>query len=96
MQDGTVTTKSSHGSYLAETNLFVQTMETSIEVTCSYPKVVMKVVWIISASDPTRIQIMRIWRRVFDIHVDVDNPNPIVCGCELGYDVSDIRQIWII
>jgi hypothetical protein len=50
----------------------------------------MKVVWIISASD------LRIWRRVFDIHADVDNPNPIVCGCGLGYGVSDIRRIWII
>jgi hypothetical protein len=52
----------------------------------------MKVVRIISASDPIRIQIMRIWRRVFDIHADVDNPNPIVCGCGLGYGVviSDI------
>jgi hypothetical protein len=56
----------------------------------------MKVVRIISASDPIRIQIMRIWRRVFDIHADVDNPNPIVCGCGLGYGVSDIRHIWII
>jgi hypothetical protein len=34
---------------------------------------------------------MGIWRRVFDIHADVDNLNPIVCGCGLGYDVSDIR-----
>jgi hypothetical protein len=40
----------------------------------------MKVVWINSTSDPKR--------RVFDIHADVDNPNPIVRGCELGYDVS--------
>jgi hypothetical protein len=56
----------------------------------------MKVVWIISSSDPIRIRIMRIWRRVFYIHADVDNPNPIVCGCGLGYGVSDIRQIWII
>jgi hypothetical protein len=39
---------------------------------------------------------MRIWRRVFDIHADVDNPNPIVCGCGFGYGVSDIRRIWII
>jgi hypothetical protein len=39
---------------------------------------------------------MRIWRRVFDIHVDVDNSNPIVCGRGLGYGVSDIRRIWII
>jgi hypothetical protein len=55
-----------------------------------------KVVWIISASDPIRIRIMRIWRRVFDIHADVDNPNPIVCRCGIGYGVSDIRRIWII
>jgi hypothetical protein len=41
----------------------------------------MKVVWIISASDPIQIRIMRIWRRVFYIDADVDNPNPIVCGC---------------
>jgi hypothetical protein len=47
-------------------------------------------------SDPTRIRIMRMWRRVFDIYADVDNPNPIVCGCRLGYGVSDIRRIWII
>jgi hypothetical protein len=56
----------------------------------------MKVVWIISASDPIRIRITRIWRRVFDIHADVDNPNPIVCGCRCGFGVSDIRRIWII
>jgi hypothetical protein len=24
---------------------------------------------------------------------DVDNPNPIVCGCRLGYDVSDIQHM---
>jgi hypothetical protein len=47
-------------------------------------------------SDPIRIRIMRIWRSVFDIHTDVDNPNPIVCGCGLGYGVSNIRRIWII
>jgi hypothetical protein len=46
----------------------------------------MKVVWIISASDPN----YAVWRRVFDIHADVDNPNPIVCGCGLGYGVGDI------
>jgi hypothetical protein len=46
----------------------------------------MRVVRIISASDPIRIRIriMRIWRRAFDIHADVDNPNPIVCGCGLA------------
>jgi hypothetical protein len=60
------------------------------------PQVGMKVVWIISAFGPIRIRIMRIWRRVFDIHADVDNPNPIVCGWGLGYGVSDIRRIWII
>jgi hypothetical protein len=56
----------------------------------------MKAERIISASDPIRIRIMRIWRKVFDIHADVDNLNPIVCGCGLGYGVSDIRRIWII
>jgi hypothetical protein len=55
-----------------------------------------ELVWISSASDPIRIRIMQIWRRVFDIHVDVDNPNLIVCGCRLVYGVSDIRRIWII
>jgi hypothetical protein len=43
----------------------------------------MKVVWIISTSDPIRIQIMQVRRRVFKIHANVDNPNPIVCGCGL-------------
>jgi hypothetical protein len=56
----------------------------------------MKVAWIISASDPVRIRIIRIWRRVLDIHVDVDNPNLIVCVRGLVYGVSDIRRIWII
>jgi hypothetical protein len=43
----------------------------------------MKVVWIISTSDPIRIQIMQVRRRVFKIHANVDNPNPIVCRCGL-------------
>jgi hypothetical protein len=47
-------------------------------------------------SDTIRIRIMRIWRKVFDIHADVDNPNLIMCECGLGYGVSDIRWIWII
>jgi hypothetical protein len=56
----------------------------------------MKMVWMISASDPIWIRIMRIRRSVFNIDADVDNPNPIVCGCRLEYGVYDIRRIWII
>jgi hypothetical protein len=37
-----------------------------------------EVVWIIFASDLIRIRIMRILRRVFDFHADVDNSNSIV------------------
>jgi hypothetical protein len=52
----------------------------------------MKAVWIISASDSIQIRIMRILRRVFDIHMNVDSPNPIVHGCILRYGVRDIRR----
>jgi len=26
----------------------------------------------------------------------MDNPNPIVCGCGIGYGIPKIRRIWII
>jgi hypothetical protein len=61
----------------------------------------MKVVWIISTSDPIRIQIMQVRRRVFKIHANVDNPNPIVCGCGLDMmlvisDGSGLSDNWML
>ena len=44
----------------------------------------------------TRIRILRIWRRTFHIHANTDNPNPILCGCRVGYRIGKIRRIWII
>ena len=26
----------------------------------------------------------------------MNNPNPILCGCWIGYGISKIRRIWII
>jgi hypothetical protein len=26
----------------------------------------------------------------------MDHPNPIMCGCGIGYGIDKIRQIWII
>ena len=34
--------------------------------------------------------------RTFNIHADIDNLNPIVCGCEVGYRIGKICRIWII
>jgi hypothetical protein len=31
----------------------------------------------------------------FYMHVDMDNPDLIVCGCCVGYGISKIQQIWI-
>ena len=45
---------------------------------------------------PLRIWILRIWRSVFNICADVDNPNLIICGCGVGYGIGEIRWIWII
>jgi hypothetical protein len=52
------------------------------------------VVRIVSASDPNPNYVDM--EKSFYIYADVDNSNPIVCGCRLGYGVSDIQQIWII
>ncbi|CAA0814628.1 DEAD-box ATP-dependent RNA helicase 20 [Striga hermonthica] len=47
--------------------------------------------WIISASDPIRIRVTRIWIKVLDIHEDMDNPHPIVADMEEDMvAVSDI------
>jgi hypothetical protein len=46
---------------------------------------------IILHSDPMRIRILRIWRRTFNIYVDMDNPNPIVRGCGVGYGINKIQ-----
>lgn len=51
----------------------------------------LKVVWIISSFDPIQIQIIRIRRRGFNIGLDVDNLNLIVCECGVGYNSSEIR-----
>jgi hypothetical protein len=32
------------------------------------------------------------WRRVFDIHAGVDNPNPTVYRCGLAFGVIDTRN----
>jgi len=56
----------------------------------------MKVVWIILRTDPIRIRILKIWRRIFNIRADTGNPNPIVCGYGVGYEIGKIRRIWII
>ena len=55
-----------------------------------------KVVRIILRSDPNQIQILRIRRIIFNIHADMNNPNPIVCGCRVWYGIAKIRRIWII
>jgi hypothetical protein len=49
-----------------------------------------------SRSDPLRIQILRIWINIFNIHADMDNPNLIIGGCGVGYGIGEIRRIWII
>ena len=41
-------------------------------------------------SDLTKIRILRNWIRVFDIHVDTDNSNPIVFVCGVEYAIGKI------
>jgi len=54
------------------------------------------VVWIILRSDPLQIRILRIWINDFNIRADMDNLNPIIGGCGVGYEIGEIRMIWII
>jgi len=37
-----------------------------------------------------RIRILRIWICVFNICVDMDNPNLIIDGCGVGYEIGEI------
>jgi len=55
----------------------------------------LKVVWIILWSNPFRIRILRMWINVLNIYVDVDNPNSIIGGCGVEYEIDEI-WIWII
>jgi hypothetical protein len=43
-----------------------------------------------------RIQILRIWIHIFNIHADMDNPNLIIGGCGVEYKIGEIRRIWTI
>jgi len=47
-------------------------------------------------NSPLRIRILRIWINGFNIHAYMDNPNPIIDGCGVGYVIGEIQRIWII